>query len=198
MLRHRAERDPDHRSPFFAALLSLARAHSGSRDDYLPDKDISEGYAVEIRAAQQRYVVAILSSYSHWIPGTHTQYLVLLGHDGRALDRLSFSMGSGFSRGLWGPGTYRTEVLSRPVADGARLAIRYIPPAGKPFPWDWDYGIVHAGRGQGFGCRTPPRELDGRLVPVRPRDLERQGLCRVTVRDGNFVILFPKVGHAHP
>jgi hypothetical protein len=189
LLRHAMQHEPQHRSPFFTALLALARSHDRSPSDYLPDEDIDEGYAVEIRGAQQRYVVAVLRGDSHVIPGSDTQHLVLLSLDGRVLDSVSCEISNRLTRGF-GHGTFRTDAPSKPEGDGARLLIRYIPEPGVPFAQNFSHGINHAGRGEVFHWLP-----ETAVVP--PAELERRGLCRVAIRNGRFAILFPAIHGPH-
>ncbi len=185
LLSESAVADASQASPFFASLRALAREHGLEPDAYLPQGIVSpdEGRAVKVRADGRVYAVLILRGWDHFIPGDDTEYLVLLDRDGRPLDRLSCSVNDRLTRWSGTGGTLLTEVPIVPEWDGARLVIRYVPEPGGSVSGNWEHGIEHAGDVSHWGW-------DG------PTDWGRRGLCRVAIRDGKFVVLFPRLPEA--
>jgi hypothetical protein len=182
LVREAARGDRNHRSPFFAALLSLARKHAASGTDYLPDHSVEEGFAVKVGDG---HVVAVLRGASRVIPGTDTQYLLLLDREGRLLDRLSCDINNRLTRMFEGSGIFRTDVSGRPGHDGAYLVVRYIPESGDSISGNWSHEIVHQGKTYSFLWDQD------RPNAIRSVEWERKGLCRVGIQGGKFVVLFP-------
>jgi hypothetical protein len=92
LLKETAQNDPEHKSLFFTVLSTLAQKHGSGLEQYIGLRGFSEadeGYAVYFREGEKHYVVAILRGDNHIIPGDDTQYLLLLDHEGRLLDKLS-------------------------------------------------------------------------------------------------------------
>jgi hypothetical protein len=87
-------------------------------------------------------------------------------------------------------GTFRTDVLN--AAGGAQLAVRYIPGPGGSVSGNWEHHITHGGRMYRF------RWGQDRPGAIRSAEWEREGLCRVAVRDERFVVLFPPPEAAFP
>jgi hypothetical protein len=187
LLREKAKGDGDQRSPFFKAFSALAGRHRLRLPWY---RSMDEGYAVEAGAG--RYVVAILRGWNHLFPGENTQHLVLFDREGRVLDRVSCEINGRLTRLYKNhSGTFHTEVLQPPARDGAELVIGYKPEAGGRMPGNWGHDVTHGGV-----CRSFHWEPDapGRM---QPEEWERQGLCRVAVRGGTFVVLFPTPGMSY-
>lgn len=182
-----AKEDGEQHSVFFKSLSALARPQG-----FDLDRNVDEGYAVRVRSGQQRYVVAVLWGWGHYIPSWDTQYLLLFSPDGELLDTLSCSINCRLTRVFIKEisGTFRTDVLD--ADDDARLVLRYVPEPGGRIAGNFSHWVNHQGRssaypwekGYGWG-----RENEGFL---RTADMEREGLCRVAIRDGRFSVLFPQ------
>jgi hypothetical protein len=182
MLQQPARGDFDHGSLFFTALSSLAEQHGAPVEDYIPDWFLDEGFAARVGPG---YVVAVLRGEDHEPDGTDRQHLLLLDRQGHLLDRLSCGVGSRLTRAAQNSGTFLTDVADRPEEDGARLIIRYIPPAGGGFPVDGGHEISHGGKTRRFRWGEEGKDA------LRPAELDEKGLCRVAVRDGKLAVLFP-------
>ena len=108
--------------PFFTALADLAKAQGRDPYDYLRYRGtgrfahFTSGRAVDLCAGRWRYVLVILANDSPIIPGTNLQQLVLLGNDGRILDKFGCHVDAR-------QGALLTEIRSPPDPDGAQLAI---------------------------------------------------------------------------
>jgi len=186
LLRESGKDDPDHRSHFFKLLAELAQKNGLGTKDYVPDRNIDEGYAVEIEVARDIYVVAILRGEDHVIPGSDTQYLVLLNRSGRLLDKLSCAINNRLTRVYVDHnGIFRTDASAAGERDGAHLIVRYIPEDGGKVSGNWSHEITHAGK-------TTTRSWEGnRSSAIWPGGWDEAGLCRVAIRDGRFFVLFP-------
>jgi hypothetical protein len=182
LLRHTARDDRKHKSAFFAALLSLGRKHEAKAKEYVPAWT-DRGFAVRARGGQ---VVAVLREAFVCIPGSDTQYLLLLGHDGRQLDRLSCEVNSRLTH--MHSGVFRTEVPWPAEKDGAEFILRYVPEQGDRIAGNWAHEIRHGGRMYKFSWD----QAEPSAVPSTR--WEKEGLCRVAVREGKFVVLFPRLG----
>jgi hypothetical protein len=190
LLRESARNDAKHETRFFKTITALAQKHGSSLKEYLSGgsiRAVDEGYAVFFREGEQKYVVAVLRGNSHVIPGDDSQYLLLLDHEGRVLDRLTCAINNRLTRMFVDYyGVFRTEVPDA-AEDGAQLIIRYIPEHGGSVAGNWSHGIAHGGKtrryawNQDFGGSIPPSEWD------------KKGLCRVAIHDGKFAVLFPKL-----
>ncbi len=183
LLQEPAKEDSGHQSRFFTALSALAQPQG-----FDLDRSVDEGYAVVVRSGGRRYVVAVLRGWSHTIPGDDTQHLLLFNPGGTPLDTLSCSINCRLTRMYAGSGTYRTEVLD-PDAD-VRLVLRYVPEPGGRIAGNWDHSVTHQGRTQAFHWEKGYGRAENKGF-LRTADLEREGLCRVAVRDGRFAVLFP-------
>jgi hypothetical protein len=182
LLRESAQGDRDHRSPFFTALLSLARRHGARPADYVPGRFVDEGFAAPVGGG---HVVAILRGIDPFIPGRDTQVLLLLDHEGRLLDRLACGINNRLTRMYVPAGTFRTDVPAAPEADGAQLVVRYVPEPGGSVSGNWSHEITQGGRTNRFPWDQ------GRPGALPSAEWGGKGLCRVAVRDGKFVVLFP-------
>jgi hypothetical protein len=187
LLRKPAENDPDHTSPFFTALLSLARRHKAKPDDYLPHE--SGGFAVR---AGPDLVAVVMASQGYCIPGSVRQHLLLLDRKGRALDRLCCEISSRCIEDE--RSKFCTEEASGEAADGARLVIRYTPAPGESISEEaggWvAHHIIHGGKTYSFSWDQ------SRPGAIKSRAWRDKGLCRVGVIGGKFVVLWPDLGAA--
>jgi hypothetical protein len=190
LLRESAKNDAKHETRFFKTITALAQMHGSTLKEYLSDgpiRAVDEGYDVFIREGEQKYVVAVLRGNSHVMPGYDSQYLLLLDHEGRLLDRLTCAMNNRLTRMFVDYyGVFRTEVPDA-AEDGAQLIIRYIPEDGGSISGNWSHQITHRGKTGGF---TWNQDFGG-SIPVAEWD--KKGLCRVRIHDGKFAVLFPKL-----
>jgi hypothetical protein len=179
-----AKDDREHHSDFFSTLESLAQKQGQSLEKLLESPFVDEGYAVRVNADDTNYVVAILRGNTPFIPGKDTQYLLLFDTKGRLLDRLSCSINNRLTRTLVNhTDNFCTDVSPLPKDDGAQLVIRY---AGST-SGNWSHEIAHAGRTFSYHW-----DQDGPTV-IASRQLDRNGLCRVAIRNGRFSVLFPSL-----
>jgi hypothetical protein len=181
LLRKSAKADRDHASPFFRALEALARQQGRPLKGLLADGWIEDGYAVRVQDGRHRRVVVILRSNDHIIPGADTQHLLLLDCTGHILDTLSCEISSRLTRMFVDSGTFRTDV------DRGQLVIHYIPEVGGPIAGNWAHAITHAGKTHRYHWDQK------RPGAVPSAEWEQQGLCRVAVQGGKFVVVFPKL-----
>ncbi len=153
-----------------SSLWVLAREHGlNFLDPIIPGERIAEVYATNI----EDHVVVVLRGRSHWIPGHDTQYLLLLDQDGRIADRLSCAINNRLTRRFRGhPPTFCTDVPPAPETDGARLVVRY----SGSVSGNWSHQVTHEGKTHSY---------------YWGQDGPNAGLCRVGVRGGKFVVLFP-------
>ncbi len=188
LLHEKSKNDPEHKSPFFAALIALARKHSlGTKEYWLEECAVpDEGYAVQIGTGSDRHVVAILRGDSHCIPGYDAQYLLLLDRDGRLLDWLACVVNNRLTRMFLNHMVdFRTEVPEANQADGAQLVVRFIPENSESISGNWRHSITHAGRTTYWSWSQD--ELDA----IRSAEWDSKGLCRIAIRDSRFSVLFP-------
>jgi hypothetical protein len=170
-------------SRLFTPLAALARKPLNA---IIPGVRPDEVSIATFQGGHDNYVVVNLRGWDHSIPGDDTQHLVLLDHEGRCLDRLSCSINARLTRlYVHHKGIFPTEVPKTPEKDGARLVIRYIPEDGGNLYGNWSHEIAHGGRASSYAW--PKDKLEG----IGPGEWDRKGLCRVAIRDGKFVRLFP-------
>jgi hypothetical protein len=181
MLRETAGGDRDRKSAFFAALTAVARKNGARAEDYV-DYWVDGGFAAEVGGGN---VLVVLEGWDHFIPGSDTRYLLLLDRDGRLLDRLSCKINCRLTRVHLkeDSGVFRTDVHPPAGPDGARVVIRYTPEKGGVM----GHGHVIGRGGSWHSFAWTPEGAGG----VGPEEWLKKGLCRVAVRDGRFVILFP-------
>jgi hypothetical protein len=177
MLREPAKGDPEHKTPFFVALSSLARKHRAKTEGQLP-APVDGGFAV---VSGTGHVVAVLMADPRFAHRNNTQHLLLLGPDGRILDQLSCKI----SGHLVDPEDYRTDVPEEPEPDGARLVIRYAPKRAGGIAGEGAHLISHRGKKESFGWAQDEPEN------YRPVEWEKRGLCRVGIQGDRFSVLFP-------
>jgi hypothetical protein len=142
--------------------------------------DWDEGRAFSVPEGHEQYVVVILKGWDHTIPGKDTQSLILLDSQGRYRDQLSCDINNRLTRMHFG--RFQTVLPKEPEHDGARLVIQL---DGESARGNFSHQIHH-----------DAKELDyywgeNGLDNDQPTKWETQGLCRVAIRDGEFVVLFP-------
>ena len=181
LLTQAARGEPHEDSPFFRTLSAVARERGWDP----PDVHTTEGRAVGVREGNSRYAVVILGweSPDTRARGGDSQDLLLLGPDGRLLDRLSCGISNRQVRGT----AFRTDTPHAAEGDGARFIIRYLPAAGYPVWEGLRYDVDHGPKNARF------RGDDGRPGPFLQEEWVRQGLCRVTVGHGKLQLLFPSL-----
>ncbi len=136
-----------------------------------------EGRAVEIRSDGIRYIVCILGYESGFTSGPARQQLVLISEDGDFLDELSCEINSRY-------GGLRTETMSPPGDDGAHLVIAFgRRKRHRPGSWHNWHRIVSQGESYLFQEKAN----------LQPPEWDDKGLCRVGVRDGRFIVVFPEL-----
>jgi hypothetical protein len=134
-----------------------------------------DGRATRVTADGTPFVLLLLRETDLFIPGLDTQHLVLLDARGRFLDRVSCAV----SNRLTGAGSLAAEVLGEPASDGARLVVRFTPPAGQLISGNWEHSIAHGEQLARYHWE-----------PANP-EWARRGLCRVGIRDGGLSVVFP-------
>jgi hypothetical protein len=184
MLREPAHNDRKQKSSFFTALASLSRKHGTKLDNYIPH-DVDEGFAVEVGGGR---VAAVLRGDNGVIPGSDTQYLLLLDQEGKLLDRLSCAISNRHCMVVGTQDRFRTDVLAVPEADGARLVIRYNPPSGQRISGNWGHEITQRGNTHTFLWDQ------SRPSAIRSSEWKSKGLCRMAVRGDKFTLVFPPLG----
>jgi hypothetical protein len=188
LLKESASKDRSLLWHLFASVWELipTKHRLNPLDAIIPGVRPDEVSIATFRDGRDTYFVVILRAWDHCIPGDDTQYLLLLDRKGRCLDRLSCSINARLTRMfVHHKGIFRTEVPKTPEKDGARLVIRYIPEDGGNLYGNWSHEIAHGGRASSYAW--PKDKLEG----IGPGEWDRKGLCRVAIRDGKFVRLFP-------
>jgi hypothetical protein len=180
LLHCSAKHDRRHTTRFFTALSAVFLQNKAPLTDFEPGWGIDEGYAVSVNDGLKNYIAVVLRGWDHIIPGDDTQYLFLLGADGKILDRMSCAVNSRLTREVVAKGSFRTALVRKRESDGTDLIVRYSPPNGESISGNWAHTIV---------CRGYVRSYPWNEEP--PNDFEKKGLCRVAIREGKFVVLFP-------
>jgi hypothetical protein len=189
LLRERLKDGEDDRtSPFVTDLLSLARRHNADPHDYLPVIGCSifrSGFAVR---AVPGLVAVVMASRGVDATINDRQHLLLLDRHGRVRDRLCCQID--LSLAVIARSEFRTEVLGRQEPGGTCLVVRYRPAAGESIDPEWGHTITHGGKTFTY------RWDQGRPGAVKPREWGRKGFCRVGVRGGKFLVLWPDLEKA--
>lgn len=182
---HCATRNDHNRtSRFFTALSAVFRKNSLPLTDQQPGWGIDAGYAVTISQGEHNYVVVVLRGWGHMIPGDDSQYLYLFASDGTFLDQISCAIDADLTRNSMAKiGNFHTDIARKTQSDGARLIVRYHPPDGRSISGPWTHRIVYHGIMKSVHCQVD--EPDG--MPLA--EFEQQGLCRIAIKDGKFVLL---------
>jgi hypothetical protein len=179
LTRLSAKDDQFQRSRFCTVVKALAY-RQGINPGELPG---NTGRAVPVNTGR-RYVLIMLEMRAlAGGPGAEAQQILLADQRGEILDRIGCSINSNY-------GTLRTEVLDKPGKDGARLAIQFEPWAKE----DWLYWqtVNHKGESYTFRYEEPERGAPRPLPPWK------DGLCRIAIKDGKFVCVFPKLVKPDP
>jgi hypothetical protein len=142
--------------------------------------DWDEGRAVLIQAGSIQYVVALLRSRTHTIPGADVQTLILLNKQGKYLDHLACEINSRLSS--MHSGKFHTVIPTNPEPDGAHLVIRL---DGVSARGNFAHDVHHGGRNAEFYWGHE------RLPDDQPTKWDTNGLCRICIKDGKFQVLFP-------
>ena len=142
---------------------------------------------VNVEVDGKQFTVAIRRDISGFIPGDDQQTLTLRSSEGRSLGTVSCGISNRLTTFLGGTGTFTTELPAKPEVDGALLVIRYRPRRESRIEGNWSHTIEHGGKRHEFVWRQDEPGA------VRSAEWEKKGLCRVGIRDGKFVVLFPRL-----
>jgi hypothetical protein len=176
LLKESAKGDRGRTSAFFTALDAVARTNGLTLNDYDPTREADEGSALRFGDN----VVVVLRGWDHCIPGSDAHSFLLLGRHGQPLDRLTCSIDSRLTRTSAGrEAAFHAEAFPQPEKDGAQLVVRFVAEAEGVPAGNWGHFITRAGKTCCFGW------------PDAGGPGWAQGLCRMAVRDGKFVVLFP-------
>jgi hypothetical protein len=186
LLHLTAKQDSDRKSRFFAVLTELFRQNNEKLTDNEPGLWIEEGRAVEL--GDKGHVVAILRGWDRAFPGRDTQYLFLFDKDGKIVDKLSCGVNAKLTR--WSAdrqAAFRTEQVLVPGQKDPLLQIRYVPSANETFSGSWSHKIVYQSKSYTYPWKQ--------VLPtdIAPEEFEIKGLCRLAVKDGRFVVVFPEL-----
>jgi len=174
--------DGKYHSAFFKTLIKLAEKQGLKAEDYLryqvgtASSILTDGAAIEIESTRKRYVVVLLTAPCLSRPGTAVQQLVLLNRQGSFLDKLACHINSRY-------GDLRTEITKGPETDGAQLVIRFRPDPMNKSQWHHWHTITYGGKA--YTSNVPEQQ-------PQPSDWITKGLCRIAIREGKFVVLFPR------
>jgi hypothetical protein len=80
-------------------------------------------------------------------------------------------------------GAFRTDLLG--PGEDADLTMRYVPRKGERVAGNWTHEITHGGRTRRFSW---DQDSPGALPSA---EMESQGLCRVAVQSGKFIVVYP-------
>jgi hypothetical protein len=132
-----------------------------------------KGRAVALHGREEVYVVLIMSKRGQSIPGMSAQQVILVGRDGRLLDKLVCHINSRY-------GELGTEVRVPSDSDGAQILIVFHPmwESGRHHWHEIIYGNKSFRFQEGYEKQTV---------------WSRKGLCRVKIADDKFVVLFPEL-----
>jgi hypothetical protein len=182
--------------PLGATLADLAKAQGLDPNDYRiieSPKNLKawgeKEAVVSVSAEGRTYAVAVQPIVPPGVPATAASQLVLLTAEGKILDRIRCEINSR-------EGRVSSNVLSQPDSDGANMVIRF---RGTPIdPWDpnsnsgryscpiWHKIWFHGKRWVFY--------VDERKEPKNPSGpWAVKGLCRITIADNKFSVLFPKL-----
>jgi hypothetical protein len=139
-----------------------------------------EAQAVSILTGQIQYVVVLLKSWDHSIPGSDVQTVILLDNQGKFLDQLACEINSRLSRMHFGQ--FHTVIPNKPEPDGAQLVIRLDKVSVRG---NFAHYISHSGGKASFYWGH------GHLPQDQPTEWDTKGLCRIVINHGKFRVLFP-------
>jgi len=121
-------------------------------------------------------VVLELEAFSG--PGLEAQQLLLMDQDGTLLDKLGCSMSVRYGR-------LRSIVNTKSGEDKAHVVIDFIPNLSRWHNW---HTITYKGQAYTF-YDTSSRNEDTN----QPSEWTKNGLCRVSIENRRFTIIFPKL-----
>jgi hypothetical protein len=164
-------------------LAALAEKQGKDARQYLGYRGVgrfpdSDGYARRVTGVGKAYIVAVQPLKPVTAPGISAQQLVLLTTAGEILDLLRCEINSRY-------GLTNTEFPPRNHADGSQIVIRFEGHRhdGCPSQWHNWHRIEHNTKAYTF------RDPDG----TEPNAWDREGLCRITICDGAFHVVFPRL-----
>ncbi len=182
----RASGNEQGRLAFCTALSAIARDDRWEWQDYDSPETagVVEGQAAQVDYRKESYVVVVL----HWpglvIPGPNTYELMLLDRVGHRLDRVACEVSTRVTQ----EGIFLAEMRKSPEKDGSQFVIRYVPTEGDKMPSHFGH-IIHY-RGHAYHFAWDP-DVSAQAKPVT---WSQTGLCRITVEDGKFKVIFPILG----
>jgi hypothetical protein len=186
-----AKNDGKQETRFFAILKELATKQKLDPADLITSRvpknqvglvgrgKFPSGRAVVLKSGKRRYVLVILEMKAVTGPGAEAQQLILLGEDGKVLDKVECIMTAR-------SGSLLTTAVDEPWEDKAQIVIRHIP-----FSDNTRHGwhvIVHDKRAYTFRPDPVPND-----APRKSTVWFQKGLCRLAIQDGKFVSVFPKL-----
>ncbi len=175
LLGESAKKDGMHTSAFFRRVFRVAERGGWKKDEFFWYV-VDEGYAFDAGAGR---VLVVLRDRGMTIPGEDTEYLLLVGPNGRLLDRLDCAISNRLTQ--WSDsGRYFTE------SDGDQFVVRFVPHQPERDFFTRFEHTIHLGAWYA-------RFRWGETVPSK--DLQERGLCRVTVRGDRFELVWPKPEH---
>jgi hypothetical protein len=113
--------------PDFVSRLEDLANQQGWQQQFAKCKKLSfsdweDARAVTIRCENNQFVVVLLKSWTHSIPGSDMQTAILLDKRGKCLDYLACEINSRLTHMSWGQ--LHTVVPVKPEANGAQVIIR--------------------------------------------------------------------------
>ncbi len=185
LLKSSAEMDVGRKSAFFEALTSLLREQGLEPDDYLIYRG-SGSYSPLISGSSfplGNYVILVLSGLGETsIPGESLRQLILVGRDGRILDKMACDISSRSG--------YLYTKIATPKHDTHHLSVHLKPSwpfdeNGHPDAWFLYFEVTFRGKIYQFEKNLHPWEV-----------WERRGLCQVVIEEDRFTMMFPSLNKA--
>jgi hypothetical protein len=133
-----------------------------------------------IQSGDSKLYVVLLKSWSHDIPGSDYQIVLLLDNQGRYLDSVGCSMNARLSRN--GRGKLHAVIPPKPEADGAQLIVRL---DGESARGGYGHHIYHGKE------RLDLHWAEKKPLENQPSEWDAKGLCRIAIKDKKFQVLFP-------
>src|SRR5262249_31688854 len=111
-------------------------------------------------------------------PAEEIQQVILMDESGQILDKIACAMSFRYGR-------LQTDVKDKPEDDQAQIIIRVTHHSGFWHAW---HLITYQNRAYTFFPQSPPKE-----EIKKPTEWSQKGLCRIAIRDGKFLSVFPKL-----
>jgi hypothetical protein len=178
--------------PVFMDVLEAIAKRNGWQEELAADwparwSSKRDARTLEIHSGGKAFVVVLLKRVSPAIPGQDVQRLLLLDRHGRLLDSLK----CGVSNRVTGEDAenLQTVLPNMPQPDGAQLVIRL---GRKSARGNFAHKITHGGENASFYWGH--YDLPGN----QPTKWDKKGLCRLTIHDCRFEVLFPRPEDQEP